>query len=279
MLKKILLLALNISLPYFNGRTSFLTYPTLTNSYSISFISLEIRPASPDGLILLNTQLNGPDFIAIVLHQGKVEFWYDLGQGAANISSTTSLTLNEWHTIQVMRNWIDGELQVDSEAPVMGHSPGYFIFLQISSELYLGAASTPANLPAPLRGLGGYQGCIRELYTSQFGTAVDLVADATYGRGLTQCHNLDVCENSTCLNGGMCMNTLDSFLCVCLPSFSGRNCATINCGINSPCLNNGVYQEDLVAESSVMRCKCNCSAPFTGQNCSESKHRYTSPIQ
>lgn len=235
---------------------------------------MEIRPASPDGLLLLNSQLNGPDFIAIALRGGKVEFWYDLGQGSVTISSTASLTLNEWHTIQVMRNRMDGELLVDSDAPVVGHSPGYYIFLQISSELFLGAAVVPATLPAPLRGLSGYQGCIRELHTGRFRTAVELITDATHGRGVTQCRNLDICENSTCLNGGACMNTLDSFLCVCPPSFSGRNCETTISPIKNPCLNNGVYYDELavdVVESSVIR--CNCSAPFAGRTCSESEHQ------
>lgn len=95
---------------------------------------MEIRPASPDGLILLNTQLNGPDFIAVAIRGGRVELWYDLGQGPATIVSPAPLELHRWHTITATRNKTYGQLQVNNQPPVTGRSPGYFTGLQVRGD-------------------------------------------------------------------------------------------------------------------------------------------------
>ena len=138
-------------------------------------------------MILLNTQLNGPDFIAIAMRAGKVELWYDLGQGPAKIVSRSSLVLHEWHTIQIMRNRTYGELRVNNEEQVTGQSPGSFTGLQVSSNLYLGASQRPPNLPIPLKILSGYHGCLQALHTSRFRGEIDIIGEALDGRGITQC--------------------------------------------------------------------------------------------
>lgn len=177
-----------MSVPYFSGNASFIAYPTLTNSFSMTFLYLDIRPASPDGLILLNTQLNGPDFIAIAIRDRRVELWYDLGHGPVNITSSTSLSLNEWHTIQASRSGRDGELMVDSAPAVSGRSPGFFTMLQVTSELYLGGAPMPSFLPFRLRRLGGFHGCVRELRTARSASnPINLIADARSGQGVIEC--------------------------------------------------------------------------------------------
>ena len=179
--------ALDVSVPYFNGRSSLLTLPTLRHSYSMTYISMEIRPSSASGLILLNTQLNGPDFIAVAMREGRVELWYDLGQGPVTIVSNLVLSLHEWHAIQIMRNRTYGELHVHNDVPVTGNSPGYFNSLQVSSNLYLGNPVRPSNLPTPLKVLGGYSGCLRRLHTSRTQGEVDLLGEAIDGRGIIQC--------------------------------------------------------------------------------------------
>lgn len=98
---------------------------------------MEIRPASPDGLILLNTQLNGPDFIAVAMRGGRVELWYDLGQGSATLVSPTPLELHRWHTITATRNKRVGQLQVNDQQPVTGTSPGYFTGLQVRDDTFI----------------------------------------------------------------------------------------------------------------------------------------------
>ena len=262
---------MTVSIPYFDGRTSALSYPTLTNSFSVTFLYLEIRPSAANGIILLNTQLNGPDFIAIALRGGRVELWYDLGQEAFNITSVEPVTLNAWHSIQVTRSGRDGELMVDSMPAVTGTSPGSFTMLQINSELYLGTAPTPISLPLQLKSLSGFQGCVRQLRTARLTTTpTDLIGDATSGRGITECPDLQTCDTLSCMNGGTCINTIDNFMCECEVGFTGERCEVDLCEVSNPCQNNGVCFAETGGSSGV-QLRCNCSAPFTGENCTESK--------
>lgn len=258
------------SIPYYDGRRSFTAYPTLSDSFFMTFLYLEIRPASLDGLVLLNTQMNGPDFIAIALRQGRVEFWYDLGQGSVNISTNFSLSLNEWHTIQASRTGMSGELVVNRMSPVLGQSPGFFTMLQISDNLYLGAAQTPLSLPTQLRNLNGFNGCIRQFRTTRFSTSpVNLISEALSGRGVSECPTVSTCNPLSCLNGATCMNTIDSFTCLCAVGFTGMRCEIDVCATSNPCQNGGVCYVQQLEGQEVTR--CNCSAPFTGQNCSNSE--------
>ena len=65
----------SITSPHFAGRTSHLSLPTLTNAYSDLQLSLEFRPESADGIILLTgeTQEMTGDYLAIILREGHVE--------------------------------------------------------------------------------------------------------------------------------------------------------------------------------------------------------------
>ena len=261
---------MSVMVPFFDGRASVLSYPPLTNSFSMTFLYLEVRPASPNGLILLNSQLGGPDFIAIAMRGGRVELWYDLGQGPVSIVSAEPLSLNEWHRIQVFRAGRGGDLVVDDAPAVSGRSPQFFTMLQISSDLYLGAAPVPTSLPIELRVLHGFNGCIREIRTSRLATSpVDLMADALSGRGIMECPNVDVCRPQTCSNGGTCFNTIESFVCQCQPGFTGVSCEVDLCVISNPCQNNGECYVDPSGGEGLLL--CNCSAPFSGQTCTESK--------
>ena len=255
----------------FGMRNSVLTYPALRNAYSRTFLYLEVRPSSANGLILLNTQLNGPDFIAIVMRSGRVEFWYDLGQGAIAITSTQTLTLNTWHSIQASRMGRVGELVVDGMPAVTGTSVGSFTMLQVSSDLYLGAAPTPTSLPIQLRWLNGFQGCVREFRTSTLTTSsVHLIEDALSGQGISVCPEIEACNSQSCMNGGNCTNTIDQPICQCAAGFMGTRCEMDQCEARAPCQNNGVcYAEAREGTTDILL--CNCSAPFTGDSCAESK--------
>lgn len=260
--------ALVVEVPYFDGRASFISYPPLTHSFSTTFLHVELRPATADGLVLLNTQLGGPDFIALALRAGRAELWYDLGQGPVAIVSSVSLTLNTWHSVEVSRSGRDGTLMVDN-VTVSGRSPHQFTLLQISSDLYLGGAPLPTSLPLELRVLNGFRGCVRQLRTSRFsGSPVDLIGDARSGQGIEECPPVDVCNKLTCSNGGTCVNTIEGFACECAAGFTGERCEIDRCLASNPCLNNGLCYEGGVAGVLL----CNCSAPFSGQYCTESKY-------
>ena len=68
----------SITSPHFSGRTSHLSLPTLTNAYSDLQLSLEFRPESLDGILLLTgeTQEMTGDYLSLLLREGHVELRY-----------------------------------------------------------------------------------------------------------------------------------------------------------------------------------------------------------
>ena len=272
--------AVNISVPYFGGR-SYLVHPSLTNAFAVTFLYLEIRPNTSDGLLLYNKQQGpGPDYIAILMRSGQVEFWYNLGMGTATLVGSAPLTLGEWHTVEASRSGMNGQLIVDNSLPVGGTSPGTFYSLQLGDPLFLGGYSNYTRLPSELNIAIGFTGCIREFRTSPMplSSSVDLIGGATSGAGITECPGVRPCEVNSCQNGGTCVELGDSFTCVCQLGFTGQSCETALCDASNPCQNNGMCYVVDVNGTAVQQ--CNCSLPFGGDTCVESEYicLYLSPV-
>ena len=214
-----------IAVPYFTGQ-SHIAYDTLSNVYATTSLTLEIRPFSPDGLLLYNQQTNGVDYIALLLRDGRVELWYNLGSGAATISSRTAIELDTWHTIEVYRSGASGQLIVDGTLPVTGSSLGHFTGLQLGDPLYIGGVSELAsgNLPPQIRVVSGYEGCIGSVSSDT--VSLLLISDAISGVGVEECP----CLTSECLNNGACFvetsNGSSGQYCVCSLPFTGETCTT-----------------------------------------------------
>lgn len=77
----------NISVPHFSG-FSYLEFPGLNRSV-LTYMEVEIliKPTKPEGLILYNGCLQSQtgDFISLSMHDGYMEFKFDLGSGPAKI--------------------------------------------------------------------------------------------------------------------------------------------------------------------------------------------------
>ena len=219
------LTAIDIGVPYFTGQ-SYIVHDTLSNVYAVTSLTMELRPSSPDGLLLYNQQTNGVDYIAVLLRDGIVELWYNLGSGAATISSRTALELDTWHTIEVYRSGASGQLIVDSTLPVTGSSQGDFTGLQLGDPLFIGGVSETASgsLPPQMRGVGSYQGCIGSISSDT--VPLRLISDAISGAGVEECP----CLTSPCLNNGACFvqtgNGSSDQHCVCSLPFTGEICNT-----------------------------------------------------
>ena len=201
-------------------------HDTLSNVYATTSLTVEIRPSSPDGLLLYNQQTHGIDYIAVLLRDGIVELWYNLGSGAATISSRTALELDMWHTIEVYRSGASGQLIVDGTLPVTGSSQGDFTGLQLGDPLFLGGVSeaTGGSLPPQIRGVGSYQGCIGSITSNA--VPLRLISDAISGAGVEECP----CLTNPCLNNGACFVETGSGssgqYCVCSLPFMGELCNT-----------------------------------------------------
>lgn len=69
--------------PSFHGGDAFISYPPLTNIHYELRLDLELKPLSPDGLVLFSGGNGGPgaDFVSLSLVGGRLEFRYELGSG------------------------------------------------------------------------------------------------------------------------------------------------------------------------------------------------------
>ena len=226
-------LVIDVDIPSFLG-SSYLSYPSLTNSFAVTQLYIELFPNISNGLILYNSQTNGPDYISISLKNGIVEYRYDLGSGPAVITSSSSISLGQWHSIEVSRTGPKGDLIVDNGLPVTGYSPNISTSLQLGEPLYLGGITDYSLLPQDLGVSQGLVGCVRLLKVSPNNAKIDLINDATNGGGITQCTVMMGCFTNHCQNGGQCV---------------------------------AEYVNDTVLE------QCDCSLPYaSGETCTESKN-------
>ena len=250
--------------PYFNGNSSFLAHPTLVNAFAITHLYIEIRPSSLDGLILFNGQNNGPDFVALLLRGGRVEFHYNLGTGPAVIVSNTILAREEWHTIEARRSGQSGTLIVNRQMPIVGVSPGGYTSLQLNGDLLIGGARDMITLPDELSTDQHFFGCIRELQTqASGGQSVPLVNAALKGADIGDC------PACSCINGGLCVEgDTDSYYCDCPLGYTGASCESELCAILNPCQNGGQCYA-VAGEAELM---CNCTLPFGGDHCNNSMY-------
>ena len=256
--------------PYFNGNTSYLAHPTLVNAFAVTYLYIEILPSSLDGLILFNGQNNGPDYIAVLLRSGRVEFHYNLGGGSAVIASNTTLTIEEWHTIEARRNGRSGTLIVNNQMPITGESPEGYNSLQLSGDLLIGGALDMMMLPNELATNQHFYGCIRELRTQASGSQPIPIINAAV-RGV----DVADCPACNCKNGGLCVEGgSGSHYCDCPLEYTGLLCESELCVINNPCQNGGqCYAE--ARESGIAELTCSCSLPFGGGDfCSDRKCTY-----
>jgi len=250
-----------INVVYFSGN-SFISYPSLNESFGNTRLYLEIKPNASDGLILYNGQTNGMDFISLSLSSGVVRFQYDLGSGEVVIASKYQLDLNDWHIIEARRNGRSGVLTVDGFTTT-GTSPGPETLLQLGGPLFIGGVDDFTMIDSDI----GYAGCIRELRTSPNLELINFIADATDGVNIEKCPSADPCISQPCMNGGTCVNDrTERFTCLCSDQYSGAQCEDLLCPENL-CQNGGRCIVGTISDTQVQSCLC--TLPFAGETCTD----------
>jgi hypothetical protein len=262
----------NVFVPYFNT-TSYLTYPSLTQSYAYTRVSLEVRPMSSNGVILYNGQLGGgPDFIAVLIRDSVPEFRYNLGSGIAIIRGLSPLITAQWHSIEVIRNGNVGQLIVDSQRPVVGESPGSSFSLQLGANLYLGGVPDYSQINSSIDLDMGFSGCVRTLETTPTNEPINFLDNAIGRTSVLDCPLIGSCEENPCVNNGSCLeDPLNrDITCICQDGFFGETCqfTNIDCTIQSPCQNGGQCV-DVVSSNGSTDQTCQCYLPFRGRFCTE----------
>ncbi|XP_075696695.1 basement membrane-specific heparan sulfate proteoglycan core protein [Rhinoderma darwinii] len=249
-----------VNTPSFNGETSYISYPSLTNIHNDLRVDLEFKPLSPNGLIFFSGGKGAPveDFVSLTIAGGHVEFRYELGSGLAILRSADPVILGQWHKVSAERIHKDGTLQVDRAPAVKRSSPGKSLGLNLKTLMYLGGVDSSVDLPSAVNISQPYQGCIGEVSIN--GKEVDISYSFVESHSISQCYDSSPCDRMPCLHGGRCMPTGEyEYQCLCYDGFTGDRCETHEdrCQITNPCVNGGVCKEN----------RCHCPGGFSGTYC------------
>ncbi|KAK7128964.1 hypothetical protein R3I94_017251 [Phoxinus phoxinus] len=231
-------------MPHFTQEPlSYLTLPTIKNSYKAFSIKITFRPDNVDGMIIYNGQkkTTGADFISFGLVGGRPEFRFDVGSGMATIRYPTAIKLGEFHTVHLYRNQTQGSLVVDGEAPINGTSQGKFKGLDLNEELFVGGYPNYSMLAKTAELKTGFVGCIKQLIIQG-----DEVIFKDLDKSSTGVSNCPTCKDRPCQNGGVCADSVASlYKCNCQRGFTGSNCQHHSsshchseaCGPDATCIN------------------------------------------
>ena len=69
---------------------------------------------------------------------GRVQLRFDLGSGAANLTTAERVRRAQWHAVRITRAGPRGTLQLDGGAVVAGASPAPLTELNLELPLYVG---------------------------------------------------------------------------------------------------------------------------------------------
>ncbi|XP_039278690.1 protein eyes shut [Nilaparvata lugens] len=243
--------------PSVRGISSYTAYPlpgAVHHSFEIRF---RFVPSSMDQIALLLFIGQGrihdstSDHLAVSFIKGYVVLTWNLGSGPRRIFTPKSLAgrAGRAHLVRLGRAGQQAWLQVDNLQNVTGHTPGRLSQLNTQAVMFVGGHKSInfSGLPHDLPLHTGFTGCIYgvEMRTGQLTVTVgNLRQRAIIGRGVGQC-GTQQCHNSTCLNGGACLDHGSTFTCLCKTGWFGPVCAlrqnpcdsTVNhCAAGSTCV-------------------------------------------
>ncbi|XP_028258035.1 aggrecan core protein-like [Parambassis ranga] len=99
-------------------------------------------------------------------------------------------------------------------------TPGDVYVTQSPPLVPAGLVAPPvAATPASVQAAGSVEGVVNPCEPNPCGGAACTAED-----GVAFCHQVDVCHSNPCANGATCVESADSFKCLCLPSYGGKRC-------------------------------------------------------
>ncbi|ALC41301.1 SP2353 [Drosophila busckii] len=202
---------MDLQVPAFNG-SSFLRYAPLGDS-ALIWLELKVilKPEQLDGLILYSGPEQRGDFIALYLHNGFVEFAFDLGSGPAAVRSEHALSLGQWHTIKISRTARLAVLKLDQHQEVMTISTNGFWHLSLAQNLFVGGVNHVDRLPLDLKYKSFFVGCIQRIDIN--GHSLGIVSEALGGSNIANCPH--ACVARPCGPLAECVPQMESYECRC----------------------------------------------------------------
>ncbi|XP_072011994.1 agrin isoform X5 [Engystomops pustulosus] len=222
-------------LPHFNGYSylelkGLQTFATdITDKLSMEVVFLA---SNPSGLLFYNGQKTDGkgDFVSLALHDGHLEYRYDLGKGAAVIKSKERIPLNTWVSVTLERSGRKGLMRINNKEQVTGESPksrkAPHTALNLKESLYVGGSPDFSKLARAAAISTSFEGAIQKisikglpvLREENIRTAIEI--SPYRGHPCTQ-------KPNPCQNGGICSPQKERFECVCQRGFSGGSCEKV----------------------------------------------------
>ncbi|XP_067005728.2 agrin-like [Anabrus simplex] len=218
--------------PEFDG-SSYIELPRLEGVGRAFSLEVWFLSRKPEGVLLYNGQLsNGKgDFISLNLVKGHVQFRFDLGSGAANITSEEEIALDQWHAVKVSRLNQEGTLQLDDGLVLKGSSGPPLNELNLELPLYVGGVPAIVETNRDAAIMTGLDGAIQRLIVN--GHTLDNLGERSAPLGVSRASGISryrgpPCpvdrEANPCLNGGICQPLLGLYACKCPLKYAGEHC-------------------------------------------------------
>ncbi|GFO37254.1 pikachurin [Plakobranchus ocellatus] len=216
-------------------------------------LKIVFRPLEPDGLLLYTSNLRSY-FFSVTLERHRVLLRSNSGSGLSELIPLNIVHLQEWNTLTIIRK--NGETQARLNYGDVVSGPdraGKAVWYDI---IYLGGYPKFRHIARKVRSDEGLYGCIKEIQINNVQIVFSLqqqqnayvpswnsyeptlshfqnkwkefVKSFNYvmvGRRLGPCKTS--CFDTTCLNGGECIEKIGYFKnpkCICLPGYSGATC-------------------------------------------------------
>ncbi|XP_072390119.1 basement membrane-specific heparan sulfate proteoglycan core protein isoform X28 [Diabrotica undecimpunctata] len=214
--------------PYFTqAPNSYITVPTLSDSYMQFNFEISFKPQQDTGLLLYNgnkgSDISG-DYISLALKGGVPEFKYNLGAGTTVVRADRPITIGDWHTIKISRNRKKVTMYVDGDGPIVAVAAGKYTGLDLTEHMYLGGVPSPNGISPEVLNHEQYHGFVGCISRFKVGHAhLDILREALNKTGITTCES---CSESRCQNQGACQEALskEGYMCICSSGFSGPTC-------------------------------------------------------
>ncbi|NXI04242.1 AGRIN protein, partial [Pachycephala philippinensis] len=210
-----------------NGLQSFV--PDLQNKMSMEVVFLA---KNPSGMIFYNGQKTDGkgDFVSLALHEGHLEYRYDLGKGAAVLRSKEPVPLNTWVSVLLERSGRKGVLRVNNGERVMGESPVSrgvpHMVLNLKEPFYVGGAPDFSKLARAAAISSGFEGAVQKISVQGVPVLTEqnirgaMEISPFRGHPCTQ-------KPNPCQNGGSCSPSMEGYECSCQRGFSGAHCEKV----------------------------------------------------
>ncbi|KAM4651283.1 agrin isoform 2-T2 [Discoglossus pictus] len=217
-------------LPQFNG--SYLELKGLqtfaTDIQDKLAMEVIFLASSPNGLIFYNGQKTDGkgDFVSLALHDGHLEYRYDLGKGVAVIKSKDRIPLNTWVSISLERSGRKGLMRINNMEQVTGESPAPHTALNLKEPLFVGGAPDFSKLARAAAASTSFEGAIQKISIK----GLPVLKEENIRRAIeisTYRHHPCTQKPNPCLNSGLCSPRKETYECVCQRGFSGGQCERV----------------------------------------------------